>query len=288
MDLITIVKYISIYLLIHFLYFNVEINWAEDTDALGESNLGDEGVGAPWGWSWWYKGSNLVPEIVELEEQAGHTINAEKRARKEEKKRRRALAADDTDDSTSRFSAGSSGGSGSSSSTGSSSSSGSSSSTGSSSSGSATTATGTVNGPVTTVNATTTASIENFENFNENGIENFTINPASIDYKMGSYSGIKLPQVNNDRKLKSKIYTNFGTPNPLDDIYPIESNYSNATNVDGTPDSPKSMAMFKYNSCEAECCPSTYSCSNGCICQTENQKKFINSRGNNRTSPSEF
>ena len=105
---------------------------------------------------------------------------------------------------------------------------------------------------------------------------------------MGSYSGIKLQQVNNDTKLKSKIYTNFGTPNPLDDKYPIESNYSNATNVDGTPDSPKSMAMFKYNSCEAECCPSTYSCSNGCICQTENQKKFINSRGNNRTSPSEF
>lgn len=274
MDLITIVKYISIYLLIHFLYFNVEINWAEDTDALGESNLGDEGVGAPWGWSWWYRGTNLVPEITELEEDAGHTINAEKRARKEEKKRRKKQAADDTEDSTSRFSAGSSGGTVSSS------------STGSTSSGSTTTGSGTVSTPVTTVNAT--VALENFENFNENGIENFNINPASIDYKMGSYSGIKLQQVNNDTKLKSKIYTNFGTPNPLDDKYPIESNYSNATNVDGTPDSPKSMAMFKYNSCEAECCPSTYSCSNGCICQTENQKKFINSRGNNRTSPSEF
>ena len=256
MDLITIVKYISIYLLIHFLYFNVEINWAEDTDALGESYLGDEGVGAPWGWTWWYKGTNLVPEIIELEEAAGHTINAKKRAKKEEKRRRREQEGENTEESTSIFTRGSP---------------------------SDSTTTPTVNTPVTNVNVT-----ENFENFNENGIENFNINPVSVNNEMGLYSGIKLQQVNNDKQLKSKIYTSFGTPNPLDDIYPIESNYSNATNVDGTPDSPKSMAMFKYNSCEAECCPSTYSCSNGCICQTENQKKFINSRGNNRTAPSEF
>ena len=52
--------------------------------------------------------------------------------------------------------------------------------------------------------------------------------------------------------------------------------------VDGNPESRRKMFMFAYNKCSPECCPSTYSCDRGCICTTEQQRKFINTRGNNR------
>ena len=40
------------------------------------------------------------------------------------------------------------------------------------------------------------------------------------------------------------------------------------------------MFMFAYNQCRPECCPSTFSCDHGCVCTTEQQRNFINSRGN--------
>ena len=40
--------------------------------------------------------------------------------------------------------------------------------------------------------------------------------------------------------------------------------------LNGTPASP-------------DCCPSTYSTSTGCICETAEQAKYLNSRGGNRT-----
>ena len=45
------------------------------------------------------------------------------------------------------------------------------------------------------------------------------------------------------------------------------------------------MFMFAYNQCRPECCPSTYSCDKGCVCTTEQQRKFIGvTRGNNKTT----
>lgn len=55
-------------------------------------------------------------------------------------------------------------------------------------------------------------------------------------------------------------------------------------NVDGSKDSPKSMFMMSFNKCDASCCPSTYSCSGGCVCMTDKQKDFIGKRGNNSAS----
>ena len=56
--------------------------------------------------------------------------------------------------------------------------------------------------------------------------------------------------------------------------------------VDGTndPKKPRQMFMFAHNQCRPECCPSAYSCDHGCVCTTEQQRKFINSRGNNRSN----
>ncbi len=114
-------------------------------------------------------------------------------------------------------------------------------------------------------------------------VEKFVSNPASLDYNMGNYSNILLNKKVKNIPLKKNIYTSFGSQNPLNTKIPIDSLQNNATTVDGSPNSPRSMAIFKYNFCKPECCPATYSCSGGCICQTEKQKDFINKRGFNRT-----
>jgi hypothetical protein len=49
--------------------------------------------------------------------------------------------------------------------------------------------------------------------------------------------------------------------------------------VDGIDETRKSLFTFAFNQCRPECCPSTYSCDKGCICSTEQQRKFINQRG---------
>lgn len=42
-----------------------------------------------------------------------------------------------------------------------------------------------------------------------------------------------------------------------------------------------SMFMFAKNSCKPECCSSSYSCDGGCVCQTEEQKGLLATRGGN-------
>lgn len=226
MDLKKIIIGIVVFMVVYFIYHNVEINWKEDSHAVGASDysLNDEGIGAPWGLGWWYKGSNMVDPITEMKENRSIIKEGPTYTDKDEGE---------------------------------------------------------------------STNMEEFENFKkrslkENGIENFTLNSAPLDYEMGNYSNVYINGKDDSHDLKKLVYTSFGTPNPLNDIIPLESKFSNATNVDGTPNSPRSMAMFKYNNCDAKCCPSTYSCSKGCVCQTDNQKNFLNTRGNNRTLPTEY
>ena len=42
------------------------------------------------------------------------------------------------------------------------------------------------------------------------------------------------------------------------------------------------------NECKPSCCPSTFSCSTGCVCLDDKQKEFLNKRGNNRTGNSYY
>jgi hypothetical protein len=79
----------------------------------------------------------------------------------------------------------------------------------------------------------------------------------------------------------STLYTPQGTPLPLKNqakITTLPLN-SNSPSVDGSLSAPKNMFMFAYNQCRPECCPSTFSCDHGCVCTTEQQRHFINSRG---------
>lgn len=48
------------------------------------------------------------------------------------------------------------------------------------------------------------------------------------------------------------------------------------------------LAIFSNNIQSPLCCPSTYSGSDGCVCTTENQMKYLNARGGNRVANSAF
>ena len=126
-------------------------------------------------------------------------------------------------------------------------------------------------------------------------VELFDSKPAPLTYGMGPLSNINIKLrsgnhfIRKDKPLiqSNNIYVPSGTPLPLEPRISSMGS-TNGTNVDGTVNTPKSMAMFKYNKCVPECCPSTYSCSGGCVCQSDKQADFINKRGNNRTTPSEY
>lgn len=62
---------------------------------------------------------------------------------------------------------------------------------------------------------------------------------------------------------------------------PILDQHESLPTVDGKPDSSRSMFMLAYNKCDPSCCPSTYSCSGGCVCMTKDQQKFVGTRGAN-------
>lgn len=79
---------------------------------------------------------------------------------------------------------------------------------------------------------------------------------------------------------KSKISVAMGTGYPP--VPPTAVNFDqhpSLPSVDGTSDAPKAMFMMAYNKCDPGCCPSTFSCGHGCVCMTEEQKKFIANRG---------
>jgi hypothetical protein len=50
---------------------------------------------------------------------------------------------------------------------------------------------------------------------------------------------------------------------------------------------PDNLFIFKNNQCKPECCGSSFSCGGGCVCTTPAQRDLINSRGGNRTAPTD-
>jgi hypothetical protein len=46
---------------------------------------------------------------------------------------------------------------------------------------------------------------------------------------------------------------------------------------------PDSLFIFKNNQAKPECCSATYASDMGCVCTTPEQRKYINTRGGNRT-----
>jgi hypothetical protein len=58
----------------------------------------------------------------------------------------------------------------------------------------------------------------------------------------------------------------------------------NFPTVDGKPDSPHHLFLLAHNQVSADCCPSTFSDSRGCVCLTKEQRDMINKRLGNRSS----
>ena len=54
------------------------------------------------------------------------------------------------------------------------------------------------------------------------------------------------------------------------------------------PNNLNQLDMLEKNKFSPECCPSTYSNSNGCACITPEQMKYLNNRGGNRTLNTQF
>ena len=75
----------------------------------------------------------------------------------------------------------------------------------------------------------------------------------------------------------------------------VGSNYNSwYSNLEGNsqgimPPVPEGqLDLFSQNVSKPECCPSTYTTSVGCVCQTPEQAKYLNERGGNRTLNSNY
>lgn len=115
-----------------------------------------------------------------------------------------------------------------------------------------------------------------------------TFDPAihveSMDWR--KYVGMWSPKQNpKDYTLKTgPIYTNQGTPNPLN-AEPQLLNNPEGPSVNGLANGEKAMSMFAFNHSDPKCCYGPnggYSTSSGCVCVTPEQQKFLAQVGNNR------
>ena len=116
-----------------------------------------------------------------------------------------------------------------------------------------------------------------------------TINkPAQTNYKIGdgvkgSYDGkvLKPGGVSNWRKQPNNVPLNT-RPLFIPQGHQIPLTFeSNAVQLP-----PDSMFYFANNLVSMDCCPSTYTTDRGCVCTTEQQRRFIGEqRGNNKNFP---
>lgn len=61
-----------------------------------------------------------------------------------------------------------------------------------------------------------------------------------------------------------------------------------AQSVDGTQTAPRALFPFAFNKCDVNCCGDSagLSCNGGCVCLTDEQKRFFSNRGfNNKNDP---
>ena len=86
-------------------------------------------------------------------------------------------------------------------------------------------------------------------------------------------------------RANEPTYAPQGTPLPLENT-PVLLQNTNAPEVDGTPNAPKSLAMFAYNKSRPECCYGVnggYSTSGGCVCVSKEQEQYLSAVGGNRS-----
>ncbi|HIB77708.1 MAG TPA: hypothetical protein EYO58_08885 [Flavobacteriales bacterium] len=150
-------------------------------------------------------------------------------------------------------------------------------------------------------NGTFSSSKEHFTAQSSSTCESENLNipdgPAPLCYRMGDYDGIPLKTACSDGwkhppcdvPLTSATRNNVVQGNQLPlKLVPTLNTFPNAPPVNGLDNAARSDFMFAYNMSSPLCCPSTYSTSTGCVCTTPEQRKWLNSRGNNRNFPTQF
>jgi hypothetical protein len=115
---------------------------------------------------------------------------------------------------------------------------------------------------------------------------------ATLDYSMGD--GVKRSWENSNASANNTtpienatMATNLNQPSIINDTADIYSQLEN--NVSGPIPLPEDeLLFFDTNKFSPECCPSSYSNSEGCLCAAPEQMKYLNERGGNRTLTSEY
>ena len=119
-------------------------------------------------------------------------------------------------------------------------------------------------------------------------IVNDVVIPVSpMNYQMGPFDQLVLttgnPKSEYLRLLNAPLATNENICVYQGHENPLECKKTTGLNIgppiNGVIGSPQNMFMFANNRSSPNCCPSTFSTSTGCVCTTENQRKFVNRRG---------
>jgi hypothetical protein len=74
-------------------------------------------------------------------------------------------------------------------------------------------------------------------------------------------------------------------PNSISEGKLVNEEGVDKPSVNGNLDGKRALFTLAHNKCSPDCCPSVYSSSCGCVCQNDEQSRFISSRGGNKTSP---
>jgi hypothetical protein len=111
-----------------------------------------------------------------------------------------------------------------------------------------------------------------------------------VKHRMGPYDGLCLSSIKEEKKYdlinNDNLSLYLGVQGPLQNAI-TDNNSLMGPSIDGDPSSPNRLFMLSNNKTSIDCCEdSNYSTSNGCICMTDKQKKYINSRGANKSSSS--
>ena len=109
--------------------------------------------------------------------------------------------------------------------------------------------------------------------------------PIDDKFRMGPYDGLC---ISSDKFMENNIVDNndlvtyFGFQIPP--TYVSSQDILKGPTVDGTDKSPQKLTMFANNKTSLNCCgESPFMTSTGCVCLTDNQRKFIQSRGFNKS-----
>jgi len=112
---------------------------------------------------------------------------------------------------------------------------------------------------------------------------------SALDYKMGD--GVKRSWENNNG-MAENVGDNMQS-NMHSATLPDDNNDNVFAGLEGNEGGPVplpegELLIFKTNKFSPECCPSSYSNGDGCVCASPEQMKYLNERGGNRTLASEY